>query len=131
MRLSELFNKSQDIKIISSTVDRMTGKVNIEGRDIDLRISEDEPGTGIWEFAFYEKGSTKLTGSGGSLAVFSAVKQFLQGFIEQYQPEQIFFSASSDRQSDFYSKLLKSKLKFTGYKNSENKNAGHFWITKL
>jgi len=129
MRLSELFDKPQDIKILSSTADRMIGKVSIEGRDIDLRISEDEPG--IWEFAFYEKGSTKLTGSGGSIAVFSAVKQFLQGFIEQYQPDQIFFSASSERQNDFYSKLLKTKLKFIGYKNSEDKNAGHFWITKI
>jgi len=129
MKLAELFDKTQDLKILSSTSDKMTGRVTINDRDIDLKISENEPG--IWEFAFYEKGITRLTGSGGSLSVFSSIKQFLQGFIEQYQPEQIFFSAASDRQHDFYSKMLKTKLIFSGYKNSEDKNSKQFWITKI
>jgi len=126
MILSELFDKKHTYEVIKATADRMTAKATIEGRDIDFRISEDEPG--VWEFAFYEKGSTKLTGSGGALQVFGTVKQFLKSFIEQYQPDQIFFSAASARQNEFYSKFL-NRLKFTGYRTDENKT-GHFWITK-
>ena len=127
MKLTELFDKKHDLDFKSSA-DRMTAKININDRDIDLRVSEDEPG--IWEFAFYEKGATRPTGSGGAIEVFATVKQFLTAFIEQYHPEKIFFSAASEKQLNFYSKLMKTNMKFQGYKNTEDKNAGHFWITK-
>ena len=60
MKLTELFDKKHDLDF-KSTSDKMTAKININDRDIDLRVSEDEPG--IWEFAFYEKGATSIVGS--------------------------------------------------------------------
>lgn len=129
MKLTEIFDKS-NYQIITSTDDRVTAKAIIKDRQIDLRISEDEEG--IWEFAFHENGSAQLTGSGGALEVFGTVKQFLKDFIEAHQPDQIFFSASTTRQGDFYSRLLKSKLKFDGYKNyvERHSSGGHFWIVR-
>jgi len=128
-QLNELFKKPSELFNVRKTNDSFSASTTVKGRRIDMFLEKDHEGN--WDFSFYEKGHTKLSGSGGALEVFSTLKDFLLEFIEQYQPERIEFTGASDRQADFYSKILK-RLKLPGYKSTERRDieGGRFWIEK-
>lgn len=114
MILCELFDKpSSDIKT-SSTPDKFRAVATIGNRDI-VFVAEYWSVAEVWDVSFYEKAkdsyktSTKMTGSGNEIQVMSTIKNMMEMFFQEYNPDEVSFSADSEDKSriNVYARMLK------------------------
>ena len=136
--LAELLNTKVNYILVRDDEDTYTEKAMINGRMILFTAeyawikSIDEPS---WEVAFMERANkhdnftTRITGSGGELQVFSFVRDALARYLKSHDPDAFHFSASDSEPSriKLYGSLA-SRFKNSKYTASVLDYAGsRYW----
>lgn len=133
MKLHELLNRKVDYKVLTKTGREFSTGAKIGDRDIVFTALYASDGN-YWNVEFEEfskdaeHGTYDQTGSGNELEVFAMVKDSMLEFVKEYEPSEIYFSASKkddkDNRADVYEKMVK-RFKVPGYTMTRaNKSIG-------
>lgn len=123
--LTEMLDSKITFQTKVATNDHYARYVKINGRIVTFEASITDLDEQTWELSFHEKGSSKLSGSGGEFQVFSALKLFIQEFIHQYHPQEIYFNGEG-RQGELYDRLFRTKhFSFPKYEFT-GQDQGHY-----
>lgn len=125
--LKEAFDSKVDYKITVSDSDHYKAKATINNRVLIVDIFKQSGNTmNDWDLMFseeleYRKGEKiktySQTGSGGEFKVFSMIKDVITGFMEQYKPDHLEFTADKEHgetRARLYGRMIK-KLNVPGY----------------
>lgn len=119
MILSELFNKEAKLEVTRDRDNDFEVETKIGSKTLVISALRERGYP--WEVAFYRKDGARfmfrMTGDGGEFEVMSAVKQFMQMFIQKHQPKTFDFTAKEESRVGVYERMLKrllpSPYKFT------------------
>ena len=105
-----------------------------DGTNLSIMFSMDygDYGDENWQVEFWRNNSQDVTGEGDAQRIFATVLSAIQQFIEQYEPNEIQFSAQKDTdmgdrnlsRSNLYTKLVKRYAASWGYRADVSDYAG-------
>jgi len=103
-----------------------------DGSNLSIMFSQNYNIEGSWQVEFWRNNSQDVTGEGDAQRIFATVLSAIQQFIEQYQPDEIEFSAQKETnsgdqnlsRSNLYTRLVKRYAASWGYRADVSDYAG-------
>lgn len=126
MFLTELFDKP--VKITNEIYDRegVLVQFDVEGVPYAFHAVQAYGDPTAWDIEFSGKGTTKITGTGNEIKVFSTVVQIMKNMLQLYNIEKFYFTAEEPSRQKLYNRLV-DKLLPTWHKSFDSEH-GRFVV---